>query len=70
VAKRAHFEQQTSGSPTDTISIDPEPVSVWRHVRRSLERVQNWPANENSPYSPLFCLSLLLAIGLIIEIGQ
>jgi hypothetical protein len=54
----------------DTISIDPEPVSAWRRVRRSLELVQNWPANENSPYSPPFCLSLLLAIGLIIEIGQ
>jgi hypothetical protein len=54
----------------DTISIDLEPVSAWRRVRRSLELVQNWPANENSPYSPLFCLSLLLAIGPIIEIGQ
>jgi hypothetical protein len=54
----------------DTISNDPHPVSAWRRVGRSLEHVQNWPDSENSPYSPLLCLSLLLAIGLIVVIGH
>jgi hypothetical protein len=54
----------------DTISIDPEPPSAWRRVRRCLEHVRDWPANRNSPYSLLFCLSLLLAIGLTIQIGH
>ena len=55
------------------MTSDPEDLefdSVWRRTRRCLEYVRDWPANGNSPYSPLFCLSLLLAVGLIIEIGR
>jgi hypothetical protein len=41
-----------------------------RHrTRRVLEQIRDWPAGGNSPYSPLFCASLLLAVGLIIAIG-
>jgi hypothetical protein len=54
----------------DTISVESEPASAQRPVRRRLEHVLDWPANGNKPYSPLFCLSLLLAIGLIIEISR
>jgi hypothetical protein len=53
-----------------TISIDPEPLSAWRRVRRCLEHARDWPANGNNPYSPLFCVSLLLAVVLIVEIGR
>lgn len=52
------------------LSIHSEPDTVWRRARRSLQYVRDWPANGNSPYSPLFCVSLLLAVGLIIEIGH
>jgi hypothetical protein len=52
------------------MSVDSEPHNAWRRTRRCLEYVRDWPANGNSPYSPLFCLSLLLAVGLIIEIGH
>jgi hypothetical protein len=48
-------------------SIDPEAGSVWRRARHRFARVRDWPANGNNPYSPLYCVSLLLAIGLIIE---
>jgi len=54
----------------DTISVDPEPISAWRRLRRGLEHVQNWPANGNSPYSLFFCMFLLFAVGLIVEIGR
>jgi hypothetical protein len=42
----------------------------WRRVRRCVGHVGRFPANRDSAYSPLVCLSLLLAIGLIIEINQ
>jgi hypothetical protein len=40
-----------------------------RRARRVLEHIRDWPADGNSRYSPLFCVSLLLAVGLIIGIG-
>ena len=48
---------------------DTKPDTVWRRARRGLTYVRDWPANGNSPYSPLFCISLLLAVALIVEIG-
>jgi hypothetical protein len=51
-------------------SIPDESDSVWHLARRHLEYVRDWPANGNSPYSPLLCLSLLLTVGLILEVGH
>jgi hypothetical protein len=43
----------------------------FRHrARRVLAYIRDWPADGNSPYSPVFCVSLLLAVGLIVGIGQ
>jgi len=47
-----------------------ESDSFRQRTRRVLEQIRDWPADGNSPYSPLFCVSLLLAVGLIIEIGH
>ncbi len=54
----------------DSLSADADPDGAWRRTRRYLEYLRDWPANGNSPYSPLFCISLLVAVGLIIEIGH
>jgi hypothetical protein len=62
--------KHTSGSSMDIISVDPQPAHAWRRLRRCLKRLLDQPTNGSKPYSPLFCLSLLLAIGLIIEISR
>lgn len=49
---------------------EPERNSFSHRARRVLAQIRDWPANGNSPYSPLYCVSLLLAIGLIIEAGR
>jgi hypothetical protein len=51
-------------------SVTSESDNARYRVGRVLEQIRDWPANSNSPYSPLFCVSLLLAVGLIIEIGH
>ncbi len=43
---------------------------AWRHTRQYIAHTRDWPTHGNRPYSPLFCLSLLLAVGLIIEISR
>jgi hypothetical protein len=54
-----------TATPTKTV-----PDSTWCSARRYLERIRDWPENGNSSYSPFFCVSLLLSIALIIEIGR
>jgi hypothetical protein len=43
---------------------------AWRGTCRRLSSLRDWPTNGNSPYSPVFCLSLILGVGLIIEFGR
>ena len=67
----AHWGQQRfSDLIMTSLAVDPEPDNCRDRARRFLEQIRDWPANGNSPYSPLFCVSLLLAVGLIIEIGH
>jgi len=49
----------------DTESRD----SRWK-IGRCLAYVRDWPENSDGPYSLMLCLSLLLAVGLIVEIGH
>lgn len=52
-----------------SLLLDSQPETLGPRIRRHLASIRDWPANGNSPYSPVFCISLLLAIGLIIAIG-
>ena len=38
----------------------------WR-IGRWLKYLRDWPENGDSPYSLVFCLSLLLVVGLIVK---
>jgi hypothetical protein len=51
-------------------TLDAESPNAWWRIRRRLECVRDWPENGDGPYSFLFCLSLLLALGLIVKIGH
>ena len=51
-------------------TIDTEPPNSWWRIRRCLVYVRDWPENSDGPYSPVFCVSLLLAIGLIVDMGR
>jgi hypothetical protein len=53
-----------------SFAADSEPEGFRHRARRALERIRDWPFDGNGPYSPLFCVSLLLAVGLIIGVGQ
>jgi hypothetical protein len=44
-----------------SLSMDTVPDNIWRRMGRGLAYVRDWPANGNTRYSPLFCVSLLLA---------
>ena len=44
--------------------------NVRARAHRLLAQIRDWPAEGNSPYSPVYCVSLLLAVGLIIGIGS
>jgi hypothetical protein len=54
----------------NTTFDEAEAETIWRRARRTLAHVRDWPANGNSQYSPFFCVSLLLGVALIIEIGR
>jgi hypothetical protein len=62
--------KRISGLLMTSLAIASESDSFRHRARRVLEQIRAWPANGNSPYSPVFCVSLLLAVGLIIEIGR
>jgi hypothetical protein len=53
-----------------SLPVDSGPDGIWHRTRRYFEYVRDWPANGNSPYSPLYCVCLLLAAGLIVKIGH
>ena len=53
-----------------SLAVDSEPENFGHRARRILAQIRDWPADGNSPYSPVFCVSLLVAIGLIIEAGR
>jgi hypothetical protein len=50
-------------------TADSKTHGAWRRLRRCLEYVRDWPERSDNPYSLVSCLSLLLALGLIVEIG-
>jgi hypothetical protein len=50
-----------------SLSVDSERDNIWRRTRRYLEYAREWPVSGNGPYSPLLCISLLLAVGLIVK---
>jgi hypothetical protein len=66
------FDQQRfSGSAMTSLPDDSEPDNAWRWARRYLQCMRgDWPANGDNPYSPLVCFSVLLALGLILELGH
>ena len=51
-------------------TVDTEPPNSWWRIRRCLVYVRDWPENSDGPYSLMLCLSLLLALGLIVKIGH
>jgi len=59
-----------ASSPMNSLSVDSERDNIWRRTRRYFEYVREWPGGGNNPYSPLFCVCLLLAVGLIVKIGH
>ncbi len=62
--------QHNSDHVMSSLLVDTKPETVRHGLRHYLATIRDWPANGNSPYSPVFCVALLLAIGLIIEIGR
>jgi hypothetical protein len=42
---------------------------AWQRVSRSLKSVWSRPEPGGNPYSPLFCLSLLLVVGVLVKLG-
>ncbi|HZR88374.1 MAG TPA: hypothetical protein VFB02_16320 [Bradyrhizobium sp.] len=53
-----------------SLAATSESDNVRHRARRLLAHIRDWPADGNSPYSPVYCVSLLLAVGLIIGIGS
>ena len=51
-------------------TVDSEPHNALSRIRGRLAYVRDWPENSDGPYSLMLCLSLLLALGLIVKIGH
>ena len=52
------------------VTIDSVSQSLWTRVSRSLKAVWARPESGDNPYSPLLCLALLLAVGLLVKLGH
>jgi hypothetical protein len=52
------------------VTIDSESRSIWRRLRRSLQSAWSQPEAGDNPYSALFCLALLLVVGLLVKLGH
>ncbi len=63
-------DKEISDLAMTSLAAASESDNVRHRARRLLAHVRDWPAQGNSPYSPVYCLSLLLAIGLIIGMGR
>jgi hypothetical protein len=59
-----------SGFVMTSIAASSDANNVRDRACRLLAHIRDWPADGNSPYSPVYCVSLLLAVGLIIGIGH
>lgn len=57
-----------SGLIMTSFAAASESDSFRHRARRLLSQIRDWPADGNSPYSPVYSVSLLLAVGLIIGI--
>jgi len=50
--------------------VDSQPHKALSRIRGHLAHVLDWPENSDGPYSLMLCLSLLLALGLIVKIAH
>jgi hypothetical protein len=41
-----------------------------RRIRRYVRSARTWPGGADSPYSPAFCLALLLIVGLAVKVAH
>jgi hypothetical protein len=53
-----------------TVIVESESHSAWSRISHSLKSIRDWWERSNKPYSLVFCLSLLLAVGLIVTTGH
>jgi hypothetical protein len=62
--------ERISGLVMTSGAVTSQSNNVRARAHRLLAQIRDWPAEGNSPYSPVYCVSLLLAVGLIIGIGR
>jgi len=62
--------QRISGLVMTSLAAASESNNARARACRLFAHIRDWPADGNSPYSPVYCVSLLLAVGLIIGIGS
>jgi hypothetical protein len=51
-------------------TINSKSHNAWWRIGRWLKYLRDWPENGDSPYSLVFCLSVLLVVGLIVKAGH